>query len=125
MKIICSIERARRSFGAICCGVSVALGAYASHGVDGENAKRLAIAAVFAFAHGLALWLAPCDSRWFAKGGHIAFAVGIVMFSGSLIAAVTFSLPTTLAPIGGVLLMFGWLIAAIAALTAIDRDNRC
>lgn len=98
---------------ALLCAVSVALAAYASHGVEGESARRLGMAAAFAFAHGLALVaLATRVSDW-ALAGKLAMLTGVLLFSGSLAAAVFLQAPTTLAPAGGLLLMAGWVILAI------------
>jgi uncharacterized membrane protein YgdD (TMEM256/DUF423 family) len=42
--------------------------------------------------------------------------LGLLLFSGSLLGAALASLPTVLAPTGGLLLMLGWLIIAVDAL---------
>lgn len=105
------------AFGAIACAVSVALGAYASHAADGQAQQRLGLAALFAFGHGLAL---QCLSRRTAKPGPrlalLAMAVGLCLFSGSLAAAVFTGSPTSLAPVGGLLLIGAWVMLAIGAL---------
>jgi uncharacterized membrane protein YgdD (TMEM256/DUF423 family) len=105
--------RAFSGFGALACGMAVALGAYASHVAEAQDGKRLALAALFAFGHGLALIaLASRDSR-LAWSARACLALGIVLFSGSLAAAVFFAAPTALAPFGGSLLMLGWGILAV------------
>jgi uncharacterized membrane protein YgdD (TMEM256/DUF423 family) len=110
---VSAVARVYSVFGALACGLSVALGAYASHVAQAQDGKRLAIAALFAFAHGLALIvLCPRPSR-LASLSMFCFALGIVLFSGSLASAVFFGLPTTLAPFGGSLLMLGWGILAV------------
>lgn len=109
--------RALAAFGALACGVSVGLGAYASHGLDGDAARRVGLAALFAFGHGLALLLlAPAAGTRLRSVGLSSLAVGVLLFSGSLLAAVFLSAPTVLAPAGGVLLMLGWLALAADAL---------
>lgn len=99
--------------GALACGLAVGLGAYASHGLDGESAKRAGLAALFAFGHGLALQLLtrgePGRLRLLAC---VLLLVGMALFAGSLACAVFFGWPTRLAPAGGSLLMLGWLLAA-------------
>jgi uncharacterized membrane protein YgdD (TMEM256/DUF423 family) len=94
------------------CGLSVALGAYAAHVADGQAKQRLAIAAAFAFGHGLALLALRTREGAFAIATRAAFLAGTILFCGSLAGAALFSLPTGLAPAGGTLLMAGWLLAA-------------
>jgi len=43
-------------------------------------------------------------------------AVGVLLFSGSLAAAHLFATPTTFAPIGGMLMIAGWLLYAVDTL---------
>src|SRR5205085_9680413 len=100
-------------FGALACGSSVALGAYASHVAQAQDGKRLAIAALFAFGHGLALIVLGSRPSRMASWSLACFALGIVLFSGSLALAVFFAAPTALAPMGGSLLMLGWGILAV------------
>lgn len=101
------------AFAALSCGVSVALGAYASHVAQAQDARRLALAALFAFAHGLALIVIGTRSSRLARASMACFAAGILLFSGSLALAAFFGLPTVLAPFGGSLLMLGWGILAV------------
>ena len=100
--------------GALACGLAVGLGAYASHGLDGEAARRAGLAALFAFGHGLALqWLAGGTPARLRLAACFALGLGLLLFSGSLAGAAFFGWPTRLAPAGGMLLMLGWLLAAI------------
>jgi len=108
-----AVTRVYSVFGALACGVSVALGAYASHVAQAQDGKRLAIAALFAFAHGLALIVLCSRPSRTAAWAMFCFALGIVLFSGSLASAVFFGAPTALAPFGGSLLMLGWGILAV------------
>jgi len=108
-----AIARGYSIFGALACGVSVALGAYASHVAQAQDGKRLAIAALFAFAHGLTLIVIFSRPSRLAGWAMFCFAFGIALFSGSLALAVFFGAPTTLAPFGGSLLMLGWGILAV------------
>ena len=111
------LRGALAAFGALACGVSVGLGAYASHGLDGDAARRVGLAALFAFGHGLALLLlAPAAGSRLRTAGLSGLALGVLLFSGSLLAAVFLAAPTALAPTGGVLLMLGWLAIAADAL---------
>ena len=101
------------AIGALLCGLSVAVGAYAAHAADPAAARRLAIAAVFAFGHGLALVALR------ARAGKLALAVramllaGVLLFAGSLAWAATVGGQPRLAPFGGALLMLGWLLAVV------------
>jgi uncharacterized membrane protein YgdD (TMEM256/DUF423 family) len=101
------------AFAALCCGVSVGLGAYASHAAAGQAKERLAIAAVFGFAHGLALLVLAPRQRAAGLAARWLLALGIVLFSGSLASAALAGTSTAAAPFGGTLLMLGWLVAAI------------
>jgi uncharacterized membrane protein YgdD (TMEM256/DUF423 family) len=108
--------RIAAAIGAVFCGLSVAAGAYAAHAADPAAARRLAIAALFAFGHGLALMVLR------ARGGKLAIAVratllaGVVLFAGSLAWAAILGGQPRLAPLGGTLLMLGWLLAAFELL---------
>lgn len=112
-----ALVRGLRAFGALACGLSVALGAYASHGADGQARLRLGLAALFAFGHGLALLsLLPQSRASLHRASLLAMALGICLFSGSLVAAVFAGTTTALAPAGGLLLVAAWVMLAIAAL---------
>lgn len=112
-----SIHRALTAAGAVLAGAGVALSAYAAHGAEGAARVNLQSAALFALLHGVALAaLSPHASR---RLGMVALSmqlVGTLLFSGSLVAAHFFSTPTRLAPFGGSLLIFGWLLYAANAL---------
>ena len=98
---------------ALFCGLAVALGAYAAHAADGQAKQRLAVAAAFAFAHGLALLVLRTREGGLAAAARACLLAGTIAFCGSLAGAALFSLPTSLAPAGGMLLMAGWLLAAV------------
>lgn len=98
---------------ALICGFSVALGAYASHAASAQDQHRFALAALFAFGHGLALLLMAARGSTLAGIAKLVLLGGIVLFSGSLAAAGFFSTTTRAVPLGGSLLMLGWLLAAI------------
>lgn len=101
------------AFAALICGLSVALGAYASHAASGQAKERIALAALFAFAHGLALIVLASRNTRMASLAKVSFVMGIVFFSGSLAAAGLFGNATGAAPFGGSLLMLGWLLVAV------------
>ena len=110
-------SRWQSCYGALLAAIAVALSAYAAHAAEGAAQLRLHTAAVFAFGHGVAfVALAPqVQGRW-RLGASIALQLGLLLFSGSLIANVLLGWPTALAPTGGLLLIAGWLAWAIAAL---------
>ena len=108
-------RRALASGGALGCAGAVALAAVSMHGLDGSAATRGAIAAAFAFAHGLALLLLAPAARPLRLAGMGALAAGLVLFAGSLAAAAFFATPTGAAPAGGLLLMAGWVLLAVDA----------
>ena len=103
--------------GTLCAAAAVALAAYAAHGVEGEAQSRLLLAAVFAFGHGLALAaLAPAATRRLGRLALSLLYLGALLFAGSLVFNVLAQWPTTLAPLGGMLLIAGWLIYAADSL---------
>lgn len=111
-------RRPRRSWlaanGAVCAAASVALSAYAAHAVQGPDQARLQTAALFAFGHGLALVvLAPQVRRLLGRFALVLLFFGMLLFSGSLVFAVLAQWPTTLAPVGGLLMIAGWLLYAV------------
>lgn len=99
--------------GALACAFSVALGAYASHVAAGQSRERLALAALFAFGHGLALLATASRLSSLATASKACFVGGIVLFSGSLACAALLSTTTRMAPFGGTLMIVGWLLLAI------------
>ncbi|TVR79484.1 MAG: DUF423 domain-containing protein [Rhodospirillales bacterium] len=100
--------------------IAVAAGAYGWHGLGGD--PMFMMAADYQLAHALALtgvaWLASVATGPQGVLVHLAgaaFALGILLFSGTLYAlALTASVPVTgAAPLGGVLLMAGWLLLMV------------
>lgn len=110
------VPRALRAVGGLSCGVAVGLGAYASHGATGEDQARLALAALFLFGHGLALASLGATARGWQRLGMGLVLFGMLLFCGSLVAAVFLGLPTRLAPLGGVSMMLGWLLWSVSSL---------
>lgn len=115
--------------------VSVAAGAYGRHGPFTDYQREMfAIGAEYQITHALALiacaWLAgrtgACRRLTLAAG--IAFALGILLFSGTLYGfGATQTLPVAgAAPAGGFLLMAGWLalmVEAVRRLRSARRDQ--
>jgi len=103
--------RAVAAIGAWLCATAVALAAYATHAAAGLPQVRLQTAALFAFGHGLALFvLAPRANTRVARTAIAAMLVGVSLFSGSLAAEALFGLRPRPAPFGGMLLIVGWLL---------------
>jgi len=104
--------------GALACGVAVGIGAYAMHGaLTPQNHELLVIAAAFLFAHGLALAsLAPGTRSRLRQAGFLALMIGTILFAGSLVFAALLGIAPTLAPFGGGLLLFGWLLIGLELL---------
>lgn len=110
--------------------VTVALGAFGAHGLeDVLSAKQKAwwdTATLYALVHaaaGLAVALAP-PGRVPRFAGW-AFAVGAVVFSGSLYA-MALGAPSALGavtPIGGLSFLLGWALLAWARLRPPERRN--
>lgn len=111
------IHRALTAAGAVLAGAGVALSAYAAHAAEGATRANLQSAALFALAHGIAL--AALSQQTPHRLGTTALSmllIGVLLFSGSLVAAHFFGMPTRLAPFGGSLIILGWLVYAADAL---------
>ena len=102
--------------GALLAGCGVALAAYAAHGADGLAATRLSQAALQWLVHGTALVALDRGGARLRTLACAAMLAGMVLFGGSLLLATWLGTSTTLAPIGGVLLIAGWVLAAVAML---------
>ena len=104
--------------GAVLAALSIALSAYAAHGIaDAQARGNLQTASLYAFAHGAVLLLlaqAPARRlRWLALAGLL---LGTLLFAGSLAGGALLGWPTRLAPLGGTVLMASWLLLAADAL---------
>jgi uncharacterized membrane protein YgdD (TMEM256/DUF423 family) len=113
------------AFGAVNGALAVAAGAFAAHGLKSRLAPDLLAvfetAARYHLIHALALCLAAVAAERLAprpaKAAAVFFAVGILLFSGSLyLLALTgtrgFGFVT---PFGGAAFIAGWLALAGAA----------
>ncbi|MCY7283138.1 MAG: DUF423 domain-containing protein [Cyanobacteria bacterium CAN_BIN43] len=120
------------AIAALLAGLSVALGAFASHGLKDKLTERaleiFETATRYQMYHALALALvavllmqgelmqSATAQPWLNAAGY-AFIAGIIVFSGSLYA-LSFSgvkVLGAITPIGGVAFMVGWGCLAIAA----------
>lgn len=114
--------------GAVLGGAAVGLGAYAHHGLGGEDylVDGFKTGVTYQMWHALALlavgvlcgFEAFRESRFlFAAGG--LFTLGVVLFSGSLYwFGMTGGVPVHgAAPLGGLLLMAGWACVFLGGVT--------
>ena len=108
-------------FAGVSGAIMVGMGAYESHAAVGEISRAwLRTGAQFGLWHAIALLgvaaLAArgASSRWLSFSA-IAFAAGIVLFSGTLfIRALTdFYWVSKATPLGGLSFIAGWLLLAI------------
>jgi uncharacterized membrane protein YgdD (TMEM256/DUF423 family) len=117
------MQRIWMSLGALAGFGTVAMAAYATHGIGDTEVSRLVSSAVQMQGwHALALLAV---GLWVPRGGLLAnmagaaFAAGMVLFCGAVyslgLAGVSWGI---LAPTGGTLLMVGWLLLAASALRA-------
>jgi uncharacterized membrane protein YgdD (TMEM256/DUF423 family) len=109
---------------------AVALGAFGAHGLEekisDQHLETWETAVDYHFYHTFALLFLSTFSRAknnYIKTSFICFALGIMLFSGSLYLLSTYSLTGFLkpgilgpiTPIGGVLFIVGWINLFIAA----------
>ena len=107
---------------------AVAMGAVAAHAVADPVAQKMVASGVqmqgwHALAlFGIGLW-AP-RGGWLADAAGAAFALGMILFCGSVYALGLGGLSLgRVAPAGGMTLMLGWLLVCVSALRA-PRDAR-
>ncbi len=103
--------------GALFAGLAVAFGAFAAHALrerlDASALQTIEIGVRYQMYHALALVLCAALAERGRRVGASAwcFAIGIVLFSGSLYGLALLELgwlgPVT--PIGGVAMLAGWL----------------
>jgi uncharacterized membrane protein YgdD (TMEM256/DUF423 family) len=112
---------------AACSGfISVAVGAFAAHGIADPQAKEwLRLGATYGFMHTMATFACATFMNIGARRARLApafFLSGTVIFSGSLYA-MALGAPRWLGavtPIGGTLFLIGWAILIWAA-SGVDR----
>ena len=111
-------------FAALAGAAAVAGAALAAHGLEGKAALWMERASRLALLHALALL--AVQALGLARPAVVfAFCGGIVLFSGSL-AAMALGAPQALAritPVGGTLLIAGWLLLAWSALRSAPRRD--
>ncbi len=124
--------------GAITAALSVALGAFAAHGLKSVvNTEALAIfetAVRYQFYHAFALLLAGILSNYFFGrliiwAGNL-FLAGIIIFCGSLyllvyfktVAGSSYNWIGAITPFGGICFIMGWIFLYCSFLKKYDRD---
>ncbi|HEY0266852.1 MAG TPA: DUF423 domain-containing protein [Rhizomicrobium sp.] len=111
---------------AVMGGLGVLLGAFAAHGLASRLEPRLLATfetgARYQMYHALAIGLAAFAMRGAARprarAAALLFAIGIVLFSGSLYALALSGAHAIgfLTPLGGLAFLAGWTMLALAAL---------
>lgn len=113
-----TVARPLAVFAALCGALAVALGAFAAHGAGPQVKTLLTTGAHYQIVHALlalacAAW--PGRTRLISIAGWLASAGGLV-FGLSLAAIGLLHIPAmgAVAPIGGVLMITGWLVLGFA-----------
>lgn len=117
--------RATLAAGALAMAVAVGAGAFAAHAGHSmphpEAAHLLQAAVLYHFVHGLALVAVGilariAASRWLVAAAAL-FALGLLLFCGSLwMMAATGGEATLAAPLGGFSFFGGWIALAVHGL---------
>jgi len=124
-----SVVRASIVVGSLLGAISVALGAFGAHGLKGvleasgqagnwETASRYALVHALALVvTGLVAALPGAATRRLVATAAWCFGLGTVVFSGCLwlLAATGIRRLGAVVPVGGGLLIAGWLMLALAA----------
>lgn len=107
-------------FGAINGFLAVALGAFGAHGLEGKISEKALNAwekaVTYQMFHAIALFIVGIISTKIETisitWAGIFFAIGIVLFSGSLYAYATTGIKqlAIITPFGGVFFLIGWII---------------
>ncbi|MEM6252653.1 MAG: DUF423 domain-containing protein [Cyanobacteria bacterium P01_D01_bin.156] len=109
-------------------GSSVAAGAFGAHALKAQLSEKalstFELGTRYQMYHALAmlavglLWLQLPDNSWL-NYASLAFILGIVLFSGSLygLSLSGIKILGIVTPIGGLALIIGWILLAIAAVS--------
>src|SRR6478736_10366462 len=116
------MQRTWIALGALAGLTAVAMAALAAHGLDQAALAMARSALEMQGWHALALL--ACG-LWAPRGGRLAdwagaaFALGIALFCGGVYALALFDVRLAMvAPVGGTLLMLGWLLLGVSAMAA-------
>lgn len=116
---VMSWNRSLAGFTALNGAMAVAVGAFAAHGAGPQVKTLLTTGASYQLAHALlglvcALW--PAAPRLAHLGGWLAVAGGLIFCVAlSLIGLASLPALGAVAPVGGVLMIAGWVVVALAA----------
>lgn len=114
-----SWNRSLAGFAAVNGAMAVAVGAFAAHGAGPQVKTLLTTGAGYQLSHALlglvcALWpAAPRLARvggWMAAGGGLIFCLAL-----ALIGLASLPVLGAVAPVGGILMIGGWLAVALSA----------
>ncbi|KPF83295.1 hypothetical protein IP78_02480 [Brevundimonas sp. AAP58] len=114
-----SWNRSLAGFAALNGTMAVAVGAFAAHGAGPQVKTFLTTGASYQLTHALlglvcALW--PAAPRLAHLGGWLAAAGGLIFCVAlSLIGLASLPALGAVAPVGGVLMIAGWVVVALAA----------
>lgn len=115
-----TVDRSLAAFAALNGALAVALGAFAAHGAGPQVKSLLTTGAHYQLAHAIlalicAVW--PARGRLIAVAGWLASAGGLIFsLALSAVALLSLSAMGAVAPIGGLLMIAGWLLILFAAL---------
>lgn len=108
-------RRAQGSCGALLALLAIGCSAWATHGLaPGRAQHNVLMACLYAFGHGAVLAvLAQQALSALARAGLWVLLCGVLLFSGSLLAGAVLGWSARAAPLGGLLLMLGWLLLSL------------
>jgi len=121
------MDRTLVLIGSIVMFIAVGAGAFGAHGLSGyfssypDLRPTFETAVQYQMVHGIAIllaaWVATRYDPSFASWAGYLFLLGIVLFSGSLYLLVLTRITWfgAITPLGGVALLAGWLLLALAA----------
>jgi uncharacterized membrane protein YgdD (TMEM256/DUF423 family) len=110
-------DRVIAAWAALYCSSAIAFGAYASHGLQGQSQEWAQTAVAYLLPHGIALFfLARISPTRIHRLSLLILLAGLTLFAGSLLGAALWHWSTRFAPLGGSLLMLGWLVQAVSVL---------
>ena len=104
--------RVQGSAGALLAVLAIAGSAWAAHGLPpGRGQHNVLMACLYLFGHGAVLAvLAQQALSSLARAALWLLLLGVLLFSGSLLAGAVLDWSTRAAPAGGMLMMLGWLL---------------